>query len=193
MLGFWMARVLTKPFDQRSEKFSSTFFIDFLSTGVIGLLYTLVVSPLREGVASAVGHALYPVVPGSLDVHQYTPFQRHIRPLELLLLAAATWWSLNRLSKPEEMTRLSSPYQELEADSKCDVLKTMTIAVGVTTGYPLILVTMLSLLEPQGLGWTPATVGTGMGAGTAAFLLLKRAGQQGFKTLFGKNDSTSKG
>src|SRR5437763_1020793 len=46
MLGFWMARVLTRPFDQRSEKFRSTFFIDFLSSGVIGLLYTLIVSPL---------------------------------------------------------------------------------------------------------------------------------------------------
>jgi hypothetical protein len=193
MVGFWMVRVLTKPFDQRSEKFSSTFFIDFLSSGVIGLLYTLIVSPLTENVASAVGHALYPVVPASLDVHQYTPFQRHMRPLELLLLAGVTWWSLNRLSKPEEMTRLSSTYKELEADSKWDVLKTTTIAVGVTAGYLLILATMLSLLEPQGLGWTLTTVGAGMGAGTAAFLLVKRAGQQGFTTLFGKNDDTSKG
>ena len=130
MLGFWMARVLTKPFDQRSEKFRSTFFIDFLSSGVIGLLYTLIVSPLTESVAGAVGHALYPVVPGSLDVHEYTPFERHMRPLELLLLAGVTWWSLNRLSKPEEMTRLSSTYQELEADSKWDVLKTMTTSRG---------------------------------------------------------------
>jgi hypothetical protein len=193
MLGFWMARVLTKPFDQRSEKFRSTFFIDFLSSGVIGLLYTLIISPLTENVASAVGHALYPVVPGSLDVHEYTPFQRHLRPLELLLLAGAAWWSLNRLSKPEEMTRLSSTYQEPEADSKWDVLKTMTIAVGVTTGYLLIVTTMLSLLEPEGLGWTLGTVGAGMGAGTAAFLVAKRAGQRGFPTLFGKNDDTSKG
>jgi hypothetical protein len=28
---------------------------------------------------------------------------------------------------------------------------------------------------------------------TAAFLLVKRAGQKGFTTLFGKNDDTSKG
>ncbi len=190
MLGFWTARVLTKPFDQRSEKFSSTFFIDFLASGVIGLLYTLIVGPLTEGVASAVGHALYPVVPGSLELHEYTPFQRHMRPLELLLLAGVTWWSLNRVSKPEEMTRLSSTHQESEADSGWDVLKTMAMAVGVTAGYLLILVTMLSLLDPQGLGWTLATVGAGMGAGTGAFLLVKRAGQQGFTTLFGKNDNT---
>jgi hypothetical protein len=111
MLGFWMARVLTKPFDQRSEKFRSTFVIDFLAAGVIGLLYTLIVGPLTEGVASAVGHALYPVVPGSLDVHEYTPFQRYMRPLELLLLAGATWWSLSRFFKPEDMTRLGSHLQ----------------------------------------------------------------------------------
>src|SRR5262249_48871611 len=39
MLGFWMARVLTKPFGERVEKFRSTFVIDFVSSGVIGLLY----------------------------------------------------------------------------------------------------------------------------------------------------------
>lgn len=190
MLGFWMARVLTKPFDQRSEKFRSTFLIDFLSSGVIGLLYTLIVSPLTESVAGAVGHALHPVVPGSLDVHEYTPFQRHMRPLELLLLAGVTWWSLNRLSKPEEMTRLGGTYQEPEANSKWSVLKTMTLAVAVPAGYLLILTTMLSFLEPEGLGWTLATVGGGLGAGTAAFLLVKRAGQKGLTTLFGKNDDT---
>ncbi len=188
MLGFWMARVLAKPFDQQTEKFKSTFFIDFLSSGVIGLLYTLIISPLMEGVAGAVGHALYPVVPASLDVHEYTPFQRHMRPIELLLLAGVTWWSLNRLSKPQEMTLLSSTYEPPEADSKWDVLKTMTMAVGVITGYLLILAIMLSLLEPQGLGWTLATVGAGLGAGTAAFLLARRAGQHGLRTLFGKTD-----
>ena len=191
MLGFWMARVLTKPFDQRSEKFSSTFFIDFLSSGAIGLLYTLIVGPLTEGVASAVGHALYPVVPETLDVHEYTPFQRHLRPLELLLLAGATWWSLNRFSKPEEMTRLRKTYEEPEADSKWDVLNTMTKAVGVTIGYLLILASMFLLLDPQGLGETLTTVGAGMSAGTAVFLLIKRARLQGFTTLFGKNKDTS--
>jgi hypothetical protein len=192
MLGFWTARVLTKPFGQRSEKFNSTFFIDFLSSGVIGLLYTLIVGPLMEGMSSAVGHALYPVVPDSLDVSEYTPFHRRMRPIELLVLAGATWWSLNRFSKPEEMTRLSSMYEKPESDSKWDALKTMTTAVGVTTGYLLILLTMLSLLEPQGLGWTLATAGAGMGSGTAAFLLVRRAGQQGLTTLFGKKDNASR-
>lgn len=190
MLGFWTARVLTKPFDRRSEKFRSTFFVDFVASGVTGLLFTLIVGPLTEGVTSAVGHALYPVIPNSLEVHEYTLFQRHMRPLELLLLAGATWWSLSRFSKPEEMTRLSSTYKEVEADSKWDVLKTMSVAVGVPAGYLLILAAMLSLLEPEGLGWTLATVGTAMSAGTAAFLLVKRAGQRGFTTLFGKNDDS---
>ncbi len=193
MVGFWMARVLTKPFDRRPEEFRSTFFVDFVSSGVIGLLYTLIVGPLTESVAGAVGHALYPVVPGALDFPEYTPFQRHLRPLELLLLAGATWWSLNRLLKPEKMTRLSSTYEKAQAQSKWHALKTISIAAGATTGYLLILVAMLSLLEPEGVGWTLATVGAGMGAGTAAFLLVKRARREGFTLLFGKNDDASKG
>jgi hypothetical protein len=190
MLGFWMARVLTKPFDQRSEKFRSTFFIDFFSSGVIGLLYTLIVSPLTGSVARTVGHALYPVVPPSIEVHEYTPFQRHMRPLELLLLAGATWWSLNLSSKSEEMTQLNGPYEGPEADSKWNVLKTMAEILGVMTGYLVILATMFSLLEPQGLSWTLATAGMGLGAGTAAFLLVKRAGRRGFTRLLSKNDDT---
>ena len=193
MLGFWMARVLTKPFDQRSEKFRSTFFIDFLSSGVIGLLYTLIVGPLTEGVASAVAHSLSPVVPGSLDIHEYTPFQQHMRPFELLLLAGAMWWVLNRLSKHEESRRLSSNDKVPEVASKWDVLITMAKALGVTTGYLLILATMLSLLEPQGLGWTLATAGAGLGIGTAALLLVKRLGRQGLTTVFGRNDDTPSG
>jgi hypothetical protein len=46
---------------------------------------------------------------------------------------------------------------------------------------------VFSLLEPQGLGWTLATAGTGLAAGTAAFLLVKRAGQLGFTRLLGNN------
>src|SRR5580692_1725877 len=160
MLGFWMARVLTKPFGEKSEKFRSTFVIDFVSSGVIGLLYTLIVGPLIEGVAGAVGHSLYPVVPHSLDVYEFTPFQRHIRPLELLLVAGATWWSLNRSSKSEEMTRLGGTYEEPEANPKWNALKIMVMTLGVMTGYLAILAMMFSLLEPQGLGWTLATAGT---------------------------------
>ncbi len=193
MLGFWMARVLTEPFDRPSGKYRSTFFIDFVSSGVVGLLYTLIVGPLVEGVAGAVGHALYPAVPDSLDVHKYTPFQRYMRPFELLLLAGATWWSLNQFSKPEKMTRLNGNYDQTEANPRWDVLKTMILAVGLTAGYLFVLATMLSLLEPQGLGWTLATAGAGMAAGTAAFLLVKRAGQKGFATLFGKNNRNHRG
>jgi hypothetical protein len=188
VLGFWMTRVLTKPFERRTEKFNSTFFVDFMSAGVIGLLYTLIISPLTEGVAHAVGHALYPVVPHALEVPEFTPLQRHMRPMELLLLAGVTWWSLNRSSRPEEMTLLSGTGEEPEAGSQWDVLKAMTLPVGMAAGYLLILTMMLSLLEPQGLSWTLTTVGAGLGAGTVAFLLAKHAGQQGIRTLFGKKD-----
>jgi hypothetical protein len=64
----------------------------------------------------------------------------------------------------------------------------MAAALGVTTTYLLIVATMLSFLEPQGLGWALATAGAGMGVGTAALLLVKRAGRQGLTTVFGKND-----
>jgi hypothetical protein len=189
MLGFWMARLLTRPFDGRPEKFRSTFFIDFLSSGVIGLLYTLIVGRLTETVASTVAHGLYPVVPGSLNVHEYTPLEQHMRPLELLLLAGAMWWGLNRVSKHEEMTRLSGTYEE-PAESKWDVVITMAKALGVTTGYLLIVATMLSFLEPEGVGWTLATAAGGMAVGTAALLLVKRAQQKGLTTVFGRNDET---
>ena len=103
------------------------------------------------------------------------------------------WWGLNRFSKHEEMVRFDSSNEEPEADSKWDVLITIAKALGVTTGYLLIVATMLSILEPQGLGLTLATAGAGMGVGTVAFLLVKRVGQKGFTTVFGRNDETSGG
>ncbi|HXN48773.1 MAG TPA: hypothetical protein VN893_19135 [Bryobacteraceae bacterium] len=192
MLGFWMVRALTKPFDKPSERFRSTLLIDFLSSGLMGLLYTLIVGSLTEGVASAVAHALYPVVPGSLDIHEYTPFQQHMRPFELLLLAGGMWWGLNRSSRREEITRLSGIDEAPEADSRWDVLMTLAKVLGATTGYLLIVVTMLSWLEPQGLGWTLATAGAGLLVGTAAFLLARHAGRQSFTTVLGGNDDTSR-
>lgn len=174
MLGFWMARVLTRPFDGRSEKFRSTAFIDFVSSGVIGLLYTLIVGPLTESVASSVAHALQPVVPPVLDTHEYTPFQQHMRPFELLLLAGAMWWGLNCSSKHEEITRLSAANEEPETEPKWNVLSTIATAFAVTTAYLLILAIMLSLLEPEGWGWTLAIAGGGICAGTVALLLAKR-------------------
>lgn len=63
----------------------------------------------------------------------------------------------------------------------------MAVALGVMTGYLAILAVMFSLLEPQGLGWTLATAGTGLAAGTAAFLVVKWAGRRGITRLLGKN------
>jgi hypothetical protein len=191
MLGFWMVRALTRPFDKPSEEFRSTLLIDFLSSGLIGLLYTLVVGWLTESVASGVGHALFPVVPRSLDTHEYTPLQRYMRPFELLLLAGAMWWSLNQSSRRAEIARLSSVEAAPEPGAKWGALITLAMALGATIGYLLITVAMVWLLEPQGLGWTLATVGAGMAVGTAAFFLAKRAGQQLFTTVFGRNNDTS--
>jgi hypothetical protein len=193
MVGFWMARILTRPFGQRSERFRSTFLVDFVSSGVIGLLYTLIVGPLTEGLSAAVGRALYPVVPNSLGVHEYTLFQQHMRPIELLLLAAVTWWILNRLSKHAEMPRLGGFCEETQEEPKWYILKTMALVVGGITGCLLILAMMFSLLKPQGLSWTLTTLGAGIGAGTGAFFLVKRTWKQGFTTLFMQNDDVSAG
>ena len=187
ILGFWMARVLTKPFGERTEKFKSTFLIDFVSSGVIGLLYTLIVGPLIEGVASAVGHSLYSVVPPALDAHEYSPFQRHMRPLELLMIAGATWWALNRSSQSDEMTRLGGTYEAPDADETWNALKPMMAALVALTAYLALLAIMFSLLEPQGLLWTTVTAGTGLATGIVAFLLVKWIGRHGVTRLLGKN------
>ncbi len=82
------------------------------------------------------------------------------------------------------------PWKGLTTEAK-DVQITMAKVVGVTIGYLLSLTAMLSILEPQGLGWTLATAAAGVGAGTAALLSVKRAARQGFTAVFGKNDGTS--
>jgi len=64
----------------------------------------------------------------------------------------------------------------------------MTKVLGVMIGYLVVLAMMFSILEPQGVGWTLATAGTGLVAGTGAFLLVKRAEQYGFTRLLGKNE-----
>lgn len=183
MLGFWMARILTKPFNERNEEFRSTFLIDFVSAGVIGLLYTLVIGQLTESVAGSVAHSLYPVVPRSLEAHEYTTLQRYVRPFELLLLAGTMWWVLNRDSEPDQVALLSSSGEEPKADSKWDALFMMGKALGVTAGYFLIVVTMLSILEPEGIGWTLATAATAVGVATAAVILLRRTGRRNFRAV----------
>jgi hypothetical protein len=45
---------------------------------------------------------------------------------------------------------------------------------------------ILSIIEPEGLGWTLATAGVGMGVGTAALLLARHAGQRAFTTVFSR-------
>lgn len=81
--------VLTRPFDKLSEKFRSTFLIDFLSSGVTGLLYTMIVGPLTRAWPGRLHTPCAPVVPDSLHVHECTPLQQQTRPFELLLPAGA--------------------------------------------------------------------------------------------------------
>lgn len=190
MLGFWMARTLTKPFGKEPEKFRSTFLIDFVSSGAIGLLYTLIVGPLTESVAGSVAHALYPVVPGSLDAHEYTPLQQHLRPLELLLLAAAMWWGLNRAARHEDLQSISGDYEpSTEVENRWSVPMTIAKALAIVTAYLLILAAILSLMEPQGVLWTLTAIGAAFGAGTAALLLIWHAARQGFTTALGNKSS----
>ncbi len=193
MLGFWMARVLTKPFDDRRESFRSTFIIDFVSSGVIGLLYTLIVGPLTERTASIIAHGLYQNVPASLEAHQYTSFQQHIRPFELLLLAGVMWWGLSRVSKHDELTRLTGDYEKPQPDSKWDALITLAKPFGVTIAYLLVLVTVLSLIEPQGMAWTSAAIAAALGSTTAALTFIRHAAKKGHTTVFGRNDDVSSG
>ncbi len=193
MVGFWMARVLTRPFGQRTERFRSTLLIDFLSSGVIGLLYTLIVGPWMQDLSGSVGHALFLDVPDSLEAREYTLFQQHMRPVELLLLAAGTWWILNRVYQREEMTRLGDAPEEAQAESKWHALKNAAIIVGGMIACLLILTLMFSLLKPQGLGWTLTTMGAGIVAAVGAFVFVTRPSQQGFSTLFRKMEDESAG
>jgi hypothetical protein len=94
-VGFWMARIFTPYADDRSDRFRSTFWIDFVGTGVVGIAYTFLVSPLVESIARHIGHSLFVVVPAALDRTEYTTLQRHVRPLELLCLAVGTQIVLN--------------------------------------------------------------------------------------------------
>lgn len=189
-VGFWMARVLTRPFDQRSERFSSTLFNDLVASGVIGLFYTFVVGPLTESVGRAVGYALYRVVPASLEVSEYTPFEQRMRPLELLLLAAVTWWTCNRLVGREETAWSEGAGEDPETQPKWPGIIVVAEAVGMTAVWFCILATMFSLLAPEGLVATLTLLGVGMAAGTALIFVARRAGQRGITTLFGEIDRT---
>jgi hypothetical protein len=188
MLGFWMVRVLTRPFGQHLEKFRSTIVIDFVCSGVVGLLYTLIVGPLTEGIARSIGHTLLPTVSDSLDIHEYTPLQQHVRPFELLLLAGVMWWGLNWSSNQDQVTQLSGTYEEPRAESKWRVPLTMLKALATAVVYLGIVMTTLSALEPQGLAWTLTMIGTGAVVATGVLLLFKRASQQGLTRLLGKKD-----
>src|SRR5262249_53315779 len=136
---------------------------------------------------SASGHALYAVVPASLDRHEYTPFQQRIRPFELLLLAGAIWWSLNRASHRDESGGITTCSTGSDVYFNLEGLMRFAKTFGVGTVCLLIAVTMLSVLEPEGLGGTLAMAGTGLGIGATTYLLLRSAERQRLTTILGEN------
>jgi small-conductance mechanosensitive channel len=113
------------------------------------------------------------------------------------------WWGLNRSSKDTELTLLSRSHEtstaseeiaeeseSIEVPAQAGMWSefiTMARALLVTAGYLLILTTMLSLLQPDGLGWTVTAIAAALGAGTAALFLIKRATLKGVTTVFGSS------
>lgn len=190
LLGFWMARVFTRPFEPPSEKFRSTLLIDFLSSGAIGLLYTLIVSPLSESVTRSVAHALYPVVPQILEVHEYTPLQRHLRPLELLLLAVTTWWCLNFSVKSEPATQLRIGDSAVEDEPAWSAPLALARVLAVFAGYLAILATMFLLLQPLEPAWALTIAITGTLCGLALFFFFRRSGRKDPPSLPHREDGS---
>jgi hypothetical protein len=129
-----------------------------------------------------------------LDAQVSTPFQRHIRPFELLLLAVATWLSLNRSSRPGEITQIAGAHEheEQESGARWNAARTMAVTLGAVTAYLAILAMMFSLLEPEGVAWTVVTAGSGLAAGTAVFLLVRWARRHGVTRLLSRNENASR-
>ena len=184
VLGFWMARVLTRPFQPLPEKFSSNLLNDLVASGVIGLAYTLIVGPLNQSVSRSVAHALYRDVPESLEVSPYTTMEQHMRPLELLVLAAVTWWVCNRLVGRAATEGLDGVAAAPEAPRIPRVAIPVAVVAGVTAVYLCLLGAIFSVLEPEGLDVTLALVGAGLGAGTAVIFVVRRMSRRGLATLF---------
>jgi hypothetical protein len=76
-------------------------------------------------------------------------------------------------------------YRKCNAKTICAYSRTaasnaMVEGLGLMTGYLLLLATMLSIPEWQGVSWTLATAWSGMAVGIAVLFLAKRAETQGF-------------
>jgi hypothetical protein len=190
-LGFWMARVLTRPLDRPPETFRSTLVTDLVASGVIGLAYTLIVGPVMEGVSRSVAHALFSEVPESLEVSGYTPFEQHMRPLELLLLAAMTWWACNSFVSRDSAERADEGPDSLGPRTGLQVAVAVAKGSVVTAIYLSILGAMFSILQPQGTAVALTLLGLGLGCGAAVILFVRRFDRQNLTTLFGRNDAQS--
>lgn len=96
-----------------------------------------------------------------------------------------------KISRHEGMIALSSGYEEAEHESKWGLLVTLALPMAVVSGYLLVLAAMLSVLEPQGVGWTMATLGIGSGVGTVVLVLLKRGAERETISVLGGEDDSS--
>jgi hypothetical protein len=114
-----------------------------------------------------------------------------MRPFELLLLAGAMWWGFNRSIKNDRPTLMSDTFEGQATESKWAVWITIGAVAGATISYLVVVTTMLSIIEPEGLGWTLATAGAGITAGTLALLFVKRAGQAGLSSIFHRREDVS--
>jgi len=106
------------------------------------------------------------------------------------LLAAAIWWSLNRSSKHEQITQINHTVEEPAGHPQWDIPIAMATAVATLAAYLLVLAAMLAILEPEGLAWTLATAGAGMGIGTVLLLFAKRA-ERDLTTILARNHDAS--
>jgi len=183
MLAFWMIRTLTMSFEKRTESFRSTLKIDLISTLIIGAIYTLVISNLTENIASAVAHSIYTDIPRSLKLSEYTKFQQHLRPLELLVLAGLMWLSLNKTMRYETLTLLSSDEAEPKAVSKWRGPLIIGVTFGAVAACLVVWWVIISLLEQFGIDEPLWIAVAGIGTGFAGFLLARRSSHKELTTV----------
>jgi len=183
MLAFWMVRTLTMSFEKRTENFRSTLKIDLISTLIIGAIYTLVISNLTENIASAFAHSVSTDIPSSLKLSEYTKFQQHLRPLELLVLAGLMWLSLNKTMRYETLTLLSSTETEPKAVSKWRGPLMIALTFGVVAACLSVWAVIISLLQQFGIDEPLWIAVAGVTAGIAGFLLARRSSHKELTTV----------
>jgi hypothetical protein len=172
-LGFWMARFLTRPFDNRPENFWSTLQADLIATGPVGFGYTLVVGALTEGIERNIGYALFPKVAPMFDNQGITPLQLKMRPVELIVLAFIVCWAFNRtVTREVEEGAGSTTASEIDFDAKVisTVIKGLTVAVICLTFWG----SFVALFRVNGIDWPILGAAIPIAFGLGTFLFSRR-------------------